>query len=88
MDALQQGHPDMAIQSFIRGWTGFAMGGIGGQTESAFNLFDTLNPLNMSEAPAWKSMFWSGILMRVVKKVVKTDPMSKIPIVGKWVKFS
>jgi len=79
---------DMAFQSFVRAWTGLAIGGIGGQGETYFNVMDTLNPLTMNEAPAWKTMFWTALSARLVKKFTHVDPIKKIPVVGSYVKFS
>ena len=85
---ITDGHFDMAVQGLIRAWTGVAIGGIGGQPETSFNAWDALNPFDMNDAPAWKAMFWTGLFAKIIKKFTKQDPISKIPFVGRYVKFS
>lgn len=88
LSAIKRGAWDFALQSFVRSWTGIAIGGIGGQSETSFDLAATLNPLNFNEAPAWKSMFWTGLSAKLVKRFTKQDPISKIPVINKFIKFS
>jgi hypothetical protein len=64
------------------------MDGTGYTGAPQFNAMAALNPFDMSEAPAWKSMLWSHLAMVVVKKLTHTDPLTKIPMLGKYVKFS
>ncbi len=88
VSAIENGQMDLAAQSFIASWTGFKMGGIGGQEKSEFDAFRALNPLDMSLAPAWKSTFWVAIISKVIKKFIKKDPFSKIPFIGDYLSFS
>lgn len=63
------------------------MGGIGGQSENYFNLFDTLNPFSM-EAPALKATIWTAVGTKIAKYFIKGDPFSRVPILNKFVKFA
>ena len=87
---VQEGKFDLAIQGFVRAWTGVALGGIGGLVgeSTSFNIVNALNPIDFNDAPAWKAMFWTALLAKIIKKFTKQDPLSKIPMVGQYVKFS
>lgn len=78
---------DKAFQSFVASWTGIRIGGIGGQANTEIDIMRTLNPLDFGYAPAWKSMLIAGIVAKVTKKFIG-DPISKIPFVGKYVKYA
>jgi hypothetical protein len=88
MHAIQRGSPEFAMQSLLRSWTGIALGGIGGQQTTYFNAFDTFNPFNFSEAPALKATLWSALAMQLTKRLFHINPVDKIPIVNKWIKWS
>jgi len=87
LDAAKTGQYDKAFQSFVASWTGLRIGGIGGQANTEIDVMKTLNPFDFSYAPAWKSMLISAIVAKVVKKFAG-DPISKIPFLGKYVKFA
>jgi hypothetical protein len=76
------------MQSFVRSMTGLAIGGIGGQQNTSFNLMDTINPFNMNEAAGLKAMLWSSIALKVSKMLIKKDPIQSIPFVKKFVKWA
>lgn len=88
MDNIKAGKLDMAMQSFVNSWTGLAIGGIGGQTETAFNVGGLINPFDFGTAPALKATLWSAIAFKIAKKVIHQDPLAKVPILGKMVKMS
>lgn len=86
MEAIKYGSMTDAFQSFVRSWTGISIPVKGGNFD--INLMGALNPLDFTEAPAWKAMFWTALTTKIVKKVAKQDPLSKIPVLNKFVKFS
>lgn len=86
MQAIQDGKPDLAVQSFIRSWTGVALP-MGGQEALHFNIWDVLNPFS-PEAPALKATIMTSIASKVARKLIGVDPFSKIPFLNKYVKFS
>jgi len=88
LQAVQEGRFDLAAQSFVRSMTGIAIGGIGGQVTTTFNIMDTLNPFNMNEAPAIKTMFWSALILKIQKSVFHINPIANIPFVKKFLKWS
>jgi hypothetical protein len=88
INQIQGGQPIEALQSFIRAWTGVRIGGIGGQSNTEIDIFKTLNPFDLSEAPAWKAMLLSALTMKAIKMLTHQDPISKIPFINKYAKFS
>jgi hypothetical protein len=84
--AVKSGDLAGAAAGFIRSWTGIY--GIDGKEPMGINIMNALNPLDMSDAPAWKATFWTAIIAKVIKSAVHVDPLSKIPVVNKYVKFS
>jgi len=85
-DSIRNGDMQGAAAGFIRSWTGIY--GIDGKEPIGINVMATLNPFNMAEAPAWKATFWTAIIAKVIKSAVHVDPIGKIPVVNKYVKFS
>lgn len=88
MKAIQDGWFEGAAQSFIASWTGVKLGGIGGQTNTEFNMMEALNPFDLTHAPAWKTMMWTHLGTMVTKKIAKQDPFKRLPLIGKWISFS
>jgi hypothetical protein len=88
MSALQRGDFATTMQSLVRSWTGLAIGGIGGQQNTSFNMMNTLNPFNMNEAAGLKATFWSAIALKISKMLIKKSPIDNIPIVKKFVKWA
>lgn len=88
MDNLKAGRMDMAMQSFVNSWTGLAIGGIGGQQNTSFNMTGLINPFDFGTAPALKATLWSAIAFKIAKRVIHQDPLAKVPIVGKMVKMA
>lgn len=87
--AIQYGSVMDAAESFISAWTGLR--GISGKEGMPFqmpNIVSLINPLDMSVAPALKATLISAMTMKLTKKFMKVDPLEKIPIVNKFVKFS
>ena len=85
-DSIKAGNMQGAAAGFIRSWTGIY--GIDGNEPIGINIIHALNPFDMSDAPAWKATLWTAIVAKVIKSVVHVDPISKIPVVNKYVKFS
>ena len=87
-EKVQAGSFDQAFQSFLSSWTGVNLGGIGGQGETEFDLMKSINPLDLSRAPAWKTTFWTALLFKGIKMLGVKDPMKNIPFIGKYAKMS
>lgn len=88
MSAIQEGKFDVAMQSFVRSWTGVQIGGIGGAGVTQVNLAGLINPLDMTEAPALKATLWTAISAKIVKAVLHKDPLANVPVVKRYVKFA
>lgn len=86
LESAKAGDYGGAAAGFIRAWTGIY--GIDGKEPVGVNIMSALNPLDMNDAPAWKATFWSAVIAKVVKTATKVDPISKIPVVNKYVKFA
>jgi len=84
---IQAGAYDKAFQSFVCGWTGIRIGGIGGQKNTEIDIGRTLNPMNLTDAPAWKTLLISALIAKGTRRFIG-DPISKIPILGKYVKYA
>lgn len=86
MAEIQAGDMPNAVGAFIRSWTGIY--GLTGKEPVGVNLMRALNPLDMSDAPAWKATLWTSVMAKVVKKFTHVDPIDKIPVVNRFLKFS
>lgn len=86
-DKIQAGQFDHAAQSALASLTGIKLGGIGGQTTTEIPWQKIINPFCMEVAPALKAFFWTKLVTKVIKKVAG-NPLSGIPIVKDYVRFS
>lgn len=68
-DAIQEKNYKVAGQAFIAGMTGIKIGGIGGQTETDFRVFEALNPIELEHAPFPKIALWSSLAMEGITRV-------------------
>lgn len=83
------GKPKQAIQSAIRNLTGLRLGMDGtDHTKTEFDIWRALNPFDMGEAIAWKTTFWTALLLRGAKAVTHKDMVNSIPLINKYVKGS
>lgn len=84
-EAVQTGDYIGAFDAFVRSWTGVY--GLSGREQVGINVMGLINPFS-PEAPALKAMLWTGVATKIAKVFVKGDPFSKVPFLGKYVKFA
>jgi hypothetical protein len=87
LDAAKSGDFKGAIDGFVANWTGFGPI-MKPEYAPTIDFGALINPFDFSCAPALKTTILSSIMFRLVKKIAHTDPISKVPIVKNYVKFS
>jgi len=87
MQKVQAGAFDQAAQSFVAAWTGLRLGGIGGQAETQIDVMGVINPFDMRNAPAMKTMLWTKLATKITRKIAG-NPFTRIPFVKDYLSFS
>lgn len=87
MQKVQAGQFDQAAQSFVASWTGLRLGGIGGQAETQIDVMGVINPFDMRNAPAMKTMLWTKLATKITRKIAG-NPFTRIPFVKDYLSFS
>ena len=87
LDYIKAGNLDYALEGFVHTWTGIDIPMKGGGSPN-IDVIGALNPLDFAHGAAWKTTLWSALTMKLVKKFIHQDPLKRVPIVGKMVKFS
>lgn len=64
LQALEEGKPKEAVQTFVAGMTGMELG-----EHANFDLLETLNPVDLKHAPYPKVALWSSLSMEGISKI-------------------
>jgi len=86
-DNFSAGNYVGAAQSFLAAWTGLRLGGIGGQAETEIDIFGVINPFDMRNAPAAKTMLWTKLATKITRKLAG-NPFTRIPFLKDYISFS
>jgi len=80
--SLQQGNIEEFAKAELAGWTG-----INYQDPSPPNILEIINPLNMTRAPYWKMLFWTGLTETLINKFAPSisRKLGNIPFIGKYI---
>lgn len=89
VECLKDGWFEGAAQSFMRQLTGIRLGGIGGTSghPTEINWQAALNPFNLDDGSIWKVGLWTHLIARITR-YAGIDPVSRIPMIGKFLKWS